>query len=261
MKKIILPFIFVVMLSLTLFGCTPNNGLDGDGYINEDGEIVGGTNDGYITEDGDVADGGNKDDTPADNIGGGTENENPNAGDTDTDGENPDEGDNNTEDGDVTDGGDNDNGQDNLPAIGTEVGNRIADITLSTMEGGTITLSDLHGKIVILNAWASWCPPCKAELPDFDKIATEYKDHVVIIAADVDAGYGDAKEYADTNFPVTDIIFAYDTVNGDAYYAIGGVKYVPHTAIIDQNGIIIYTDSGILNHSQLVNIIENLLKN
>ena len=143
-----------------------------------------------------------------------------------------------------------------LPEIGTEVGYRFSDITLEKMNGGTISTADLRGKIVVVNVWASWCPPCKQELPDFDRIATEYKDSVVIIAADADAGYGEAKSYVDTNFPVTDIVFAYDTVYGDAYYAAGGWKYVPRTAIIDQNGIILYSGDGILTHSQLVSIIE-----
>lgn len=146
-----------------------------------------------------------------------------------------------------------------LPDIGTKVGNRFADVTLTTMDGGSINTADLRGKIVILNIWATWCPPCKAELPDFNRIATEYKDNVVIIAADADAGQGNAKSYVEQNFPETDIVFAYDTVYSDAYRAAGGNGYVPYTAIMDQNGVIIYTDSGMLSHTVLVNIIEGLL--
>ena len=147
-----------------------------------------------------------------------------------------------------------------LPEVGTNVGNRFADVTLRTMDGGSINTADLRGKIVILNLWASWCGPCKMELPDFDKIATEYKDQVVIIAADVDAGAGNAYNYVQQNFPESDIVFAYDTQYGTAYYLAGGNGYVPYTAIMDQNGVIVYTDSGILSHARLVSIIEGLLK-
>lgn len=146
-----------------------------------------------------------------------------------------------------------------LPEIGTKVGNRFADVTLKTMNGESINTADLRGKIVILNLWASWCPPCKAELPDFDRIATEYKDQVVIVAADVDAGKGGAYSYVQQNFPESDIIFAYDTVYGTAYSLAGGNGYVPYTAIMDQNGVIVYSDSGMLSHTVLVNIIEGLL--
>ena len=257
MKRIFIPIFLLLVVSIMLFGCTQNNTGD-DGYINEDGEIVGGNNDGYITEDGNVTDGSNKDDTPKDDVGSGIEDENP---DSDVNGgkenENPDSdinGGNNDEPKD----NENDNGQENLPEVGTKVGNRIADITLTTMDGGKITMSDLRGKIVILNLWATWCPPCKAELPDFDKIATEYKDKVVIIAADVDAGQGTAYTYVQQNFPNSDIVFAYDTAYGLAYYSVGGNGYVPYTAIMDQNGVIVYADSGMLSHSWLVNMIESL---
>ena len=144
------------------------------------------------------------------------------------------------------------------PVIGTEVGNLIADVTLTTMDGGAITLSELKCKIVILNIWATWCPPCKAELPDFDRIASEYKDKVVIIAADADAGQGNAKSYVQQNFAKTDIIFAYDTPTYDAYRVAGGDGYVPYTAIIDKDGVIVYSDSGALSYEQLKQIIDNL---
>lgn len=264
MKRIFTPIFLIIALSIMLFGCTPNNNIDGDGYINEDGDIVGdnrnnitedgdivaGNNDGYITEegdivgdnsndnmteDGDVTGEGDKDDSSQDQTGGYTEEDN------------------------TPDTGDDDN-QENLPAVGTKVGNKVADITLTTMDGGTISLSDLRGKIVILNFWASWCPPCKAELPDFDEVATEYKDEVVIIAADVDGGMGGADAYVQQNFPDSDIVFAYDTINGTAYYTVDGNGYVPYTVIIDQNGVITYTDSGMLSHAWLVNMIDSLTK-
>jgi hypothetical protein len=56
------------------------------------------------------------------------------------------------------------------PVIGTDVGNLIADVTLTTMDGGTITLSELRGKIVILNIWATWCNPCISRLHFLDDL-------------------------------------------------------------------------------------------
>lgn len=151
-------------------------------------------------------------------------------------------------------------GENETPEIGTNVGDRFDSVSLKKIDGGTISPDDYRGKIVIINVWATWCPPCRAELPDFDRIAEEYKDDVIIIAADIDGGTEGAKSYVETNFPETDIVFAYDTPDNDAYRAAGGDGYVPYTAILDQNGVIIYSDSGVLTYLHLVSIIESQLE-
>ncbi|MFC5558391.1 peroxiredoxin family protein [Ureibacillus thermophilus] len=58
------------------------------------------------------------------------------------------------------------------------------DFTLNTLDGKTVTLSDLRGKKVILNFWATWCPPCKDEMPHFQEYYEKYaeEDHVEILA-------------------------------------------------------------------------------
>ena len=143
--------------------------------------------------------------------------------------------------------------------VGTGVGDRFGSITLEREGGGTVSPDDYRGKIVIVNIWATWCPPCKAELPDFDRIATEYEDELVIIAAHDYSGRANAPAYIENNFPSSKIIFAYDSYYGDAFFAAGGTKYVPRTAILDQNGVIVYAQDGMMTYEQLVSIIEGLL--
>lgn len=147
------------------------------------------------------------------------------------------------------------------PEIGNKVGDLMMNISLDRVDGGTVKTGDYRGKIVILNIWATWCPPCKAELPDFDRIASEYADDVVIIAAHDSYGKAAAPGYINSNFPDSDIIFAYDTSTGLAFYAAGAGEYIPRTAIADQNGVIVYSNYGILSHAQLVSIIESLISN
>lgn len=57
------------------------------------------------------------------------------------------------------------------------------DFTLETLDGKTVTLSDLRGQAVIVNLWASWCGPCRLEMPAFKKVYEEYKDRGLVILA------------------------------------------------------------------------------
>ena len=57
----------------------------------------------------------------------------------------------------------------------------IPELTMTTLDGKTITNKDLAGKVTIVNFWATWCAPCRAEIPDLVKLQEQYKDHLVII--------------------------------------------------------------------------------
>ncbi len=57
------------------------------------------------------------------------------------------------------------------------------DFTLKTPEGETFTLSKLQGKAVLINLWATWCPPCRAEMPAIQKLYDEYKDRGLVVLA------------------------------------------------------------------------------
>lgn len=69
---------------------------------------------------------------------------------------------------------------------GLQIGTKAPDFTLKALDGKQVKLSDYKGKPVIINFWASWCPACKAEMPDFEKTYQAYKDKgLVILAVDV----------------------------------------------------------------------------
>lgn len=64
------------------------------------------------------------------------------------------------------------------------------DFTLTTITGERITLSDLQGQAVLVNVWATWCPPCKAEMPAMEKVYNEYKEQGFVVLA-VNSTYQD----------------------------------------------------------------------
>lgn len=65
------------------------------------------------------------------------------------------------------------------------------DFTLTSITGETVMLSDLRGKAVLVNLWATWCPPCRAEMPAIEKVYNEYKDQGFVVLA-VNMTYQDA---------------------------------------------------------------------
>ena len=244
LNKLIASIILVFVLSGVLIGCDKGTAERGNGDLPAGDESKHPSNDG--TEGGGSENGGTEN--------GGTESGGTENGGTEIGG-------GSTEDNnDSADGGDNTGGneEDNPPTltIGSEVGNLCPALDLERVGGGTVNIENYRGKVVVVNIWGTWCPPCKEELPDFDRIASEYDD-VVIIAAHSNGHRENAEVYVNTNFPDSKIVFAYDTANDDYWSAIGGVRYYPRTVVLDKNGVITYGVDGALSYESLKYLVEN----
>jgi len=134
------------------------------------------------------------------------------------------------------------------------------DFELSTTAGDTIKLSDLRGQAVLVNLWATWCPPCRAEMPAIEKIYNEYKDQGFTVLA-VDMTYQDdpaavlpfVEEYGLT-FP---ILLDKTGEMGKAYQ----LKSLPSSYFIDREGIITeVVIGGPMAEALLRTRIESILK-
>jgi len=107
------------------------------------------------------------------------------------------------------------------------------DFNLPDLNGKIVSLTDYQGKVVIVDFWATWCGPCKMEIPGFVKLQEKYKDDLVIIGVSLDQGGPKAvvpfaKDYA-INYPV---VYG----NGETVKAYGGVNGIPTTFVIDRKG-------------------------
>lgn len=132
-----------------------------------------------------------------------------------------------------------------------------ADFTLKDVNGRTVRLSDYRGKVVLLNFWATWCGPCKIEIPWFMQFEQELKDRgfaVLGVAMD-DEGWDAVKPYIEQHKINYRIVLGNDSV-ADTY---GGVDALPTTFLIDRDGRIAAKHQGLVSRSEYQNEILHLL--
>jgi peroxiredoxin len=136
---------------------------------------------------------------------------------------------------------------------GLKIGAKAPDFELKTLTGETVKLSDLQGKKVMINFWATWCPPCKAEMPAMEQYSKEAGDDVVILAVNIDP-HLDVKAFVDKNgitFPIP--LDEEDKVN-EMYQILS----IPTTYFIDSKGLIGNKYIGAMNHETMKQFMSEL---
>jgi peroxiredoxin len=139
---------------------------------------------------------------------------------------------------------------------GVSVSDMAPDFSLKDAEGGDIRLSDYKGKVVLLNFWATWCPPCKAEIPWFTEFETAYGDRgfsVIGVSMDAD-GWKVVRPFMDS------LQMNYSVGVGDEELArLYGANSFPMTLLIDRDGRIVAKHLGIVSKTDYKNEIAQLL--
>lgn len=132
------------------------------------------------------------------------------------------------------------------------------DITITNNNGEKVKLSDYYGKPIIVNFWASWCGPCKAELPEFEEAYKQYGEGIEFLMVNLVDGYDEtvekSKQFIKENnyeFPVY-FDTEYSAANTYNLYSI------PQTLFIDKEGNIIKSYVGIINKNALDKYIKEL---
>lgn len=110
------------------------------------------------------------------------------------------------------------------------------DFSLSTLEGQIVTLSALRGQVVFLNFWATWCPPCREEMPSIERLHRELRDQgLVVLAVDVDESPERVAKFVKDfrlSFPVP-------LDAGSNLFSTYGAPGLPTTMLIDRRGRVV----------------------
>ena len=132
------------------------------------------------------------------------------------------------------------------------------DFTMTDSSGNSVSLSEIiaKGKPIVLNFWASWCPPCKDEMPEFDIVYKELGDEIQFMMVDVTDGQRETVEMGTNyvkeqgfSFPVY-----FDTAQDGAYTY--GINSIPTTLFIDKDGYIITGVQGRIDEKTLRKAID-----
>ena len=134
------------------------------------------------------------------------------------------------------------------------------EFTLTDMDGETHSLSDYRGKVVMLNFWATWCPPCRREMPSMEAVHQRLQDEnftVIAVNEWEDPDHVFAYMGQLTVFPTFPILFDQAGEVSKAYK----VKGLPTTLVIDREGRVVYRAVGgrDFDHPEVVKLIRGLL--
>src|SRR5881296_672255 len=116
------------------------------------------------------------------------------------------------------------------------------EFNLTGLDGKPVTLADSKGKVILLKFWATWCGPCRAEIPDLVELQNKYKDHLQILGLVVDDDDQDAiKEFSEKfgiNYPVA-------LATNDIRMQYGGIAALPTSFVLDGEGRIVQKHEGL----------------
>ncbi len=161
------------------------------------------------------------------------------------------------------------------PEIAVEVDDECPDFTVTTYKiengefktgGAPFTLSENLGKIVIVNFWATWCIPCKAELPEFNRLQETYKEEVVVLAVDTDseveelaAWLNSNKEPVNAGWKEFSLLFSKYGNEQNIFTMFGFSSQLPSTVIVNREGVVTFKAEGKMEYDALEEQILPLL--
>lgn len=139
---------------------------------------------------------------------------------------------------------------------GTLVGRSAPELDLVDLDGGRWTLSDADGRLVWVNFWATWCPPCRTEMPMMQRLYEQYGDRILIIGVDFGEERGAVVDFVD-RYAITYPILLDPTL--DNFYRWSPQFGLPKHYFVDAGGRVLRQFPGELPPQLMLETIEELL--
>jgi cytochrome c biogenesis protein CcmG, thiol:disulfide interchange protein DsbE len=129
---------------------------------------------------------------------------------------------------------------------------------LRSLDGTTVSLDDYRGQVVLVNFWASWCPPCRVEMPGFERVYRQRRDEgFVILGIATDTHAEDAiREFVTEH----DITYPILLANRDVIVDYGGIRALPESFLVDRDGIIRHRVIGYFAEPALRAAVSRMLR-
>ena len=147
-------------------------------------------------------------------------------------------------------------GSDSSGLTGVNKGNLASDFTLEALDGTDVSLGDYRGSVVLINFWATWCPPCRAEIPDIEQAyRTREDDGFVVLGVSVEQSRASVEPFVEFVGMTYPVLLA-ETSQMDYQ---GPAPGLPMTILLDQDGVIQVRHVGVLTMEQLEDYLAQVL--
>lgn len=126
--------------------------------------------------------------------------------------------------------------------------------SLTDINGATVTLSDYRGKVILVNFWATWCPPCMLEMPSFQAVYERYAGDLVVIGVDIGDPHLEVVNFVNQNgleFPIT-------IDQGMRVNNLYRVRSYPTSFLVDREGVIQVVHMGLMTDRQLAEYLAEM---
>ena len=141
------------------------------------------------------------------------------------------------------------------PALAKQ-GGTVTDFTIGSLDGDPIALADYEGDVIIMNFWATWCPPCRAEMPGINRFYEAYKDDgLVVLAINEEESAETVRPFIQSNEFSFPILLDIEGRVAQQY----STRSFPTTFIIDREGVIQHVQTGEISEDELARIVLPLL--